>query len=186
MELLPTLELRWLNGWIFILIFYSVFGILLKILPKEAVIRLYDEEGWTKFQKVMAKTSKVFGILIIILQIFTPLKIESLEFIIGVIIFSLGTFGFIISILNFRDAPLDKPVTSGLYRISRNPQMIMLDLVGVGISITIGSGMTIILIIFGQSFSHFRIQGEEKRLLEQYGDLYREYMKKVPRYFLFF
>jgi protein-S-isoprenylcysteine O-methyltransferase Ste14 len=153
---------------------------------KEAVARPYDEEGWTRSQKVMAKISKIFAILTNILMIFTPLKTESLEFIIGLIIFSLGTFGFITAILNFNDTPLDEPVTSGLYRVSRNPQMIMLNLVGIGISITIGSGIAIILIVLGHFFSHFRILGEEKRLLEQYGDSYREYMEKVPRYFLFF
>jgi len=186
MELFPTFELGWLNGWIFTAIFYSIFGILLKILPKEVVARLYDDEGWTKLQKVSAKMSKIFGILIIILMTFTPLKIESLEFIIGIIIFSIGTIGFIVAILNFTNAPLDKPITSGLYKISRNPQMVMLYFVGIGSSIVIGSYIAIILLIIGQFLSHFRILGEEKRLLEQYGDSYKDYMKKVPRYFLCF
>jgi protein-S-isoprenylcysteine O-methyltransferase Ste14 len=186
MELFPTLELGWLNGWIFTAFFYSIFGILLKILPKEVVARLYDEKGWTKLQKVSAKISKIFGILIIILMTFTPLKLESLEFIIGVIIFSIGTIGFIAAILNFANAPLDKPITSGLYKISRNPQMVMLYFIGIGSSIVIGSYIAIILATIGQFLSHFRILGEEKRLSEQYGDPYKDYKKKVPRYFLYF
>jgi len=186
MELFPTLEVDWLNGWIFTAIFYSIFGILLKILPKEVVARLYDDEGWTKLQKISAKMSKIFGVLIIILMTFTPLKIESLEFIIGVIIFTIGSIGFVVAILNFTNSPLDKPITLGLYKISRNPQMVMLTFVGIGSSIVIGSYIAIILLMIGKFFSHFRILGEEKRLLEQYGDSYKDYMKKVPRYFLCF
>jgi protein-S-isoprenylcysteine O-methyltransferase Ste14 len=33
---------------------------------------------------------------------------------------------------------------------------------------------------------HFVVIAEEKSCLEQYGGSYREYMKKKPRYFLFF
>jgi len=39
MELFPTLELGWLNGWIFTATFYLIFGILLKILPQARAIR---------------------------------------------------------------------------------------------------------------------------------------------------
>lgn len=35
----------------------------------------------------------------------------------------------VIALNNFKRATLDKPITSGLYKISRNPQMLMLYLV---------------------------------------------------------
>jgi len=74
----------------------------LKILAKEVIVRLLYEEGWTKPQEVLAKISKIFVILII----FMSMKIEFLEFVIGVVIFSLGTIGFIAAILSFKNAAL--------------------------------------------------------------------------------
>ena len=92
----------------------------------------------------------------------------------------------IIAIYNFKNAPLDKPITSGIYKISRNPQILMIYIGSLGICIIVGSGITIILHAFYIIFSHFRILGEERRLLEQYGESYREYKEEVPRYFVFF
>ncbi|GAI14802.1 unnamed protein product, partial [marine sediment metagenome] len=57
MELFPELRLDWLNGWIFVVISYLIFGLLILSCPKEVVARLYDEKGWTKSQKILAKVS---------------------------------------------------------------------------------------------------------------------------------
>lgn len=186
MELFPELRLDWLNGWIFVVIAGLIFGLLILSCPREVVARLYDEKGWTKSQKILAKISKIFALLNLILMIFTPINFLSIDFIIGVIIFSIGTIGMIIAIFNFKNALLDKPITSGIYKISRNPQQLMIYLGILGMSILIGSGIAIISFVLYAIFSHFRILGEERRLLEQYGVSYIEYKNKVPRYFLFF
>lgn len=186
MELFPELRLDWLNGWIFVVISYLILGLLILSCPREVIARLYDEKGWTKSQKILAKISKIFALLNLILMIFTPINFLSIDFIIGSVIFSLGTVGFIIAIFNFKNAPLDKPITLGIYKISRNPQQLMLYLVTLGSSILIGSGIAIISFVFYAIFSHFRILGEERKLLEQYGESYKEYKNKVLRYFLFF
>lgn len=61
----------------------------------------------------------------------------------------------------------------------------MMYLLSFGSSISIGSWIAVIIIVISAIFSHFRILGEEKRLLEQYGESYEEYKKSVPRYFIF-
>jgi protein-S-isoprenylcysteine O-methyltransferase Ste14 len=40
--------------------------------------------------------------------------------------------------------------------------------------------------VLGLAFAHFRILAEEGTCLRQYGDSYRVYMERVPRYFLLF
>ena len=186
MELFPAFEIGWLNGWIFMVIFFFILGIVIKMCPKEVITRLYDNEGWTKSQYTFTKLGKLCGLIHLILVIFTPLSIGSIEFMIGIILFLSGTIGFVIAVTNFKKAPLDKPITSGLYNISRNPQIMTLFLVSFGTSLIIGSWIAIIIIIVSAIFLHFRILGEEKRLTQQYGDSFLEYKKKVPRYFLFF
>ncbi len=186
MELFPPLSLGWLNGWIFLATFLVIFGILIKCCPTEVVARLYDEQGWTKFQKRATIISKILGVIHFLLLIFTPINFATIESIVGVVLFVFGTIGMVFAIINFKNSPLDGPVTNGLYKISRNPQLFMLYLVTLGTTFIVNSGIALIVVVGSIIFSHFRILGEEKRMMEQYGESYEEYKKKVPRYFLFF
>ena len=186
MELFPAFTIGLFNGWILIALFFLVFGTIVLTSPKEVIRRLYDEEGWTKQQYVFTKLAKICGVIHLLLLIFTPLKVGTLEFTIGTIIFSIGTIGMAVALFNFKKAPLDKPITAGLYKISRNPQILMLYLMSFGTSIAIASWTAVIVVALSMIFSHFRLLGEEKRLTAQYGDSYLEYKKKIPRYFLFF
>ena len=135
---------------------------------------------------IFTKLGKLCGLFHIILVIFTPLNIVSIEFTIGIIIYLIGTIGFFIAVIEFKKAPLGKPINLGLYKISRNPQILALLLVSLGTSFIIGSWTAVIIAFISTVFFHFRILGEEKRLTEQYGDSYLDYKKKVARYFYFF
>jgi protein-S-isoprenylcysteine O-methyltransferase Ste14 len=150
LELFPIFEIGWINGWIFMAIFFFIFGIVIKTCPKDVITRLYDSKGWTKTQYTFTKLGKLCGLIHIILVIFTPLNIVSIEFTIGIIIYLIGTIGFVIAVINFKKSPLGEPITSGLYKISRNPQVITLFLVSLGTSLTIGSWTAVIVVIISK------------------------------------
>lgn len=185
-EFIPKLELGWFNGWIFLMVHVVIQAIFILTCSKEVKVRLFDRgTGWTKTQKTFTLIGKIFGLINIILIIFSLLKFGSIEFIIGLIIFLIGITGLVISILNFKNAPFDKPITTGLYKVSRNPQIVTVYLIFLGYTLLIGSWLSMIILLFSFMGQHFSLLGEERRLTEQYGDLYLEYKKKVPRYFLF-
>lgn len=186
MELIPTLKLGWLNGWILIFLLYLTYIILLKIFPKDVVERLYDKSGRSKRHKVIIYTGSFFAFIYFGLIIFTPLKIDSAVFIPGIILYVFGLLGFVVALFNFRSAPLDQPTTSGLYRISRHPQQLMFFVTFIGICMAVGSWLALFTQIISSLFLHSRILAEEKACLDRYGDSYRGYMERVPRYFLFF
>ncbi len=186
MELTPEFNLGLLNGWLLLVFFYTVFGILLLSFPKSVVARLYDRSAWSKRQKTLSAIGKLFIFSWFALVILTPLNIGHVVFVLGGAIYLLGLFGFVLSLLNFKDTPLDQPVTKGLYRISRNPQQVSILLSYLGISIAIGSWVAVMLITIGAFMSHIRVIAEERSCLQQYGDSYRQYLEQVPRYFLFF
>jgi len=186
MELIPSLEIGWSNGWILICLLYLAYGALLWSFPKDVVARLYDKSGRAKRHKVLIYIGSLSAVIYFSLIVFTPLKIGSEVFIPGIILFSLGLAGFIIALFNFKNAPLDQPVTRGLYRISRHPQQLMFFISFLGICVAIGSWPVLLIQIISSLFLHSRILAEEKACLERYGDAYRDYMKRVPRYFLFF
>jgi len=186
MELVPALKIGWLNGWIFLVLLYLVEGSLVLSFPKDKRGWLfeYDHSKWNKKHLTLFIIGKSFSVIYLILMIFTPLKIISAFFIPGILLYTVGLVGFAIAIINFKNKPADKPVTLGLYQISRNPQVLMLFILALGICLTIGSGITLIILIFSTIFNRVRILEEEKACLKRYGALYWNYMKKVPRYIL--
>lgn len=186
MEIFPTLVIGWLNGWVLICLIYLIYGVLLWVFPKDVVARLYDKSGRTKRHKISIYLGSLMAFINFILIIFTPLQIGSSVFITGIFLYALGLAGFIIALYNFKNAPHDRPATEGLYRISRNPQQLMFFISILGVCIAIGSWLALFIQIISTLFLHSRILAEEKACLDQYGDSYREYMKRVPRYFLFF
>jgi len=185
MELIPKLKIGWLNGWIPLCLLYTVFGILLLTFPREVVRRLYDRSGWSRRQKIFTAVGKVFAFAYLCLMIFTPLKLGSGVLIVGSTVFALGLAGFIAALFSFKNTPLDHPVATGLYRVSRNPQILALVIAFLGISVAGGSWLAVLLLVGLQLLVHARILAEEGSCLQQYGDSYRSYMNRVPRYLWF-
>jgi protein-S-isoprenylcysteine O-methyltransferase Ste14 len=186
MELTPELEIGWLNGWILLAFDFLVQGGLLLIFPKDVVSRLFDRSGWNEKQKVFTIIGKVFSLICLILIILTPLKINSSALIVGLILYVLGLVGLVVAMLNFKDTPLDQPVTRGVYKISRHPQIVALFIIFLGICITIGSWAAILTLMMSKILQHYGILAEEEVCLRRYGQTYRAFMERVPRYFLFF
>lgn len=186
MQWFPNFKLGLLNGWILPAILYLSFGLLLAVFPKRVVARLYDrshQEGRRRLQRIL-------GVLLVlawvVLTILTPLRVGHAVLPLGLALYALGLAGFIVALLNFAATPPDQPVTRGLYRISRHPQQFMLSVSFVGASIAMGSWPALLLMILAVVGGHYRLLAEERACLKQYGDPYRDYLQRVPRYFLFF
>jgi protein-S-isoprenylcysteine O-methyltransferase Ste14 len=186
MELLPNLELGLSNGWILIVLFFGAYGIMLLFFLKNAIARLYDRSGQRKYPLLRHLFVVIFVLLWFVFMSLTPLKIGNVVFVIGISIYSIGLIGFLIALYNFKNTPIDQPVTSGLYRISRHPQQLAVSVSFLGISIAIGSWSAFAFIILGVIGAHNKILAEEEACLEQYGESYKNYMERIPRYFLFF
>jgi protein-S-isoprenylcysteine O-methyltransferase Ste14 len=186
MELMPDLEIGWLNGWILLAFEFLIQGSFLLIFPKDVVSRLFDRSGWNVKQRVFLIAGKVFSFACLILIILTPLKINSSVFIFGLILYAIGLAGLVVAMLNFKDTPLDQPVTKGVYKLSRHPQIVAQFIIILGICVAIGSWVALFMLIMSKLLQHFGILAEEEVCLERYGESYRIYMEQVPRYFFFF
>lgn len=185
MEFIPELRIGLFNGWIFLAFYLVIFLIVMSTCSKEVRKRLYDRKGWTQTQITFTVIGKVFSFVNIIMILFAPLKM-GIPFIVGVILYSTGLISLVVSVINYRNSPLGEPITTGLYKVSRNPQMISLYILFAGIILVIGSWINLIFLGISISCSHFSILGEEKRLTEQYRESYVTYKRRVPRYFLHF
>jgi len=186
MTLFPTLRAGWLNGWLLLVIYGVVFGVTVRSFPKDAIDRLYDKSHWTRRQRVLTTVGKVLSTGLFALLAFSPLQIGHPIFILGSALFGLGLLGLVVALFHFRNAPPGEPATNGLYRLSRNPQWVMLVLVFVGACLAVGSWTALLLFGLAAGFYHVRIMAEELSCRAMYGDAYRDYLERVPRYLPFF
>jgi protein-S-isoprenylcysteine O-methyltransferase Ste14 len=186
MELFPNLEIGLFNGWILIVLFFGAYGVMLISFPKHAIARLYERSDQREDQLLRRLFVVILILLWFIAVSLTPLKIGDVVFVIGISVYSLGLIGFVIALANFRSTPVDQPVTSGLYRISRHLQQLAASVSFLGIGIAIGSWSAFAFMILGVIGAHSKILAEEEACLEQYGESYKNYMERIPRYFLFF
>lgn len=186
MELFPCLGIGWLNGWILLVFEFLIEGSLLLVFPKDVVSRLFDRSGWDKKQRLFTIVGKVFSLICLVLIVLTPLKVNPNLFIAGLVLYGIGIIGLVVAMLNFRGTPPDQPVTRGIYRISRHSQIFSLFIIFLGVCMMIGSWQAMLALLLSKLFQHFGILAEEQVCLKRYGESYRAYMERVPRYFLFF
>jgi protein-S-isoprenylcysteine O-methyltransferase Ste14 len=79
--------------------------------------------------------------------------------------------------------PSLKLATSGIYAWLRNPMYVGLGLLTAGFGIALASDWTLVLLLPAAILLHrYVVLREESYLEEKFGDAYRQYKKRVPRY----
>jgi protein-S-isoprenylcysteine O-methyltransferase Ste14 len=186
MELFPGFSLGWLNGWIAPALLVLVEGILFLTYPKPVLAWVWNRSGWSRKQAAFTVIGKILALVFLVLIALSPLKIGKPVFFIGLALAAAGLAGLAKALIDFRDTPLGEPVDRGIYRISRHPQIVMSSLVLLGAGIAVGSWTALLLFAAARFFSHWGLVAEEEVCLQKYGESYRQYLQRVPRYFLFF
>jgi protein-S-isoprenylcysteine O-methyltransferase Ste14 len=185
MWLSPVFEIGLWNAWIFMLIFF-----VLMFIPDllNALHRGKGEKDFAIFPP-LGKTEGLFssswGVIFMvgfIFSIFLPLRLGTTWLSIGLIIILPGLIIWTVVIHNIVTTPQGKPFTKGAYRYSRHPMFIAQFLLLVGISIGTTSliflSLSVILIILAIVSAHY----EERSCLKHFGDSYREYLNRTPRW----
>jgi protein-S-isoprenylcysteine O-methyltransferase Ste14 len=187
MSLTPAFEIGLWNAWIlWVLQFLSI------IVPnffmgEEAKIRTKRAPQFVAFNKKMEKilalsTHVVIIPFSIIYSIFLPLQIGTAWFYVGLVIFTSALVMSVMTTISFATTPVDKPVTSGIYRISRHPIYFSGFLLNLSIAIVCASWVIMLCAILWIVIFHIVVPTEEGLLIGQYGDAYREYMNRTPRW----
>lgn len=73
--------------------------------------------------------------------------------------------------------------TEGIYKFSRNPMYASFIFLNTATFLFLPSILLLIIMLYGMVVHHFIILGEEKFLEGEFGDEYRKYRSRVPRYF---
>jgi len=136
----------------------------------------------SEWEKKINYASSVTFFGIVAYSLFLPIKYGTVWFYTGLIVYLVGMiFGFL-ALIYFGNALLDKPVTNGVYSISRNPMYFSMLLIFIGISITSASWLFLLFTIMWFILSDRIVLIEERWCLETYGEDFREYMNTTPKW----
>ena len=111
--------------------------------------------------------------------------------IVGAILIATGAVVAIVAVRSFMQAGTNvepwKPaltlVTSGIFTWVRNPMYLSLLLLLAGLAIALGSDWMVLLLIPAALVLHFGVvKREERYLATKFGESYRNYVSRVPRY----
>lgn len=185
MKLIPILSIGLFNAWI-PLILYSiiVFGLMLTF-KKDIRKKFFDRSNIPRRYLPIVIIHKSSSLFLITLFFLSPIAINVPILAIGSFLFIVGISMVISAMLSFGKAPIDGPVVSGLYKFSRNPQDVGVSIVILSTCIMTNTISLLILFLIIKILSHALTLSEENQCLLKYGKLYEQYMKKVPRYFIF-
>ncbi|MFC1919848.1 methyltransferase family protein [Chloroflexota bacterium] len=183
MTAVPAFEVGVWNAWIL-----TVFMLLVGMVPSFFISkeRAKKIEGWppySKTEKILALTTHVFIMPVVaIYSIFLPLKLGTVWLYVGLPVCFLGGILMLIAYLNIIGTPHDEPVTRGAYNISRHPLYYGQFLIYVGMGIACASWVLLLFALAWIVLWQIVLPPEERDLVEKYGETYREYINRTPRW----
>ena len=146
------------------------------------------EDPELSMQKGVLIPALIWMVIGLIITIFTPIT-GGLGLTVGILVLVIG---MIIVLLAFYSFAMKSGLTVSLiHKYSRNPNYIGWDLYMGGLAIlgwsnSIWSYLCLAYFVYTVIYLHLTILVEEKFLANKYGEEYRGYLTKAPRYFWIF
>jgi len=185
MSLLPAFKIGIWNAWLFMSVF------LLQMIPILFVDKHIREKSHVPAEAKRSKSEKYAGIigntvcfLALGYSVFLPLQPGTFWFNAGLAVFIAGSIVLATATANFITTPAEQMITRGMYQLSRHPMYLATFLIYLGTGLATLSWLFMLLSLVMILCFHREALVEEKYCLDKYGDAYREYMGRVPRWFL--
>jgi protein-S-isoprenylcysteine O-methyltransferase Ste14 len=182
MSLIPEFEIGFWNAWIlmiWVIILPMISSITIKEKGVSKKLRTSVPMKHEKTLNIISMAAVIFGF---IYSIFLPLKMNTIWFYPGIVIFLFGLILDLSVLYTIKDAKLDKPFTKGPYRYSRHPIYLALIFVITSIIITTFSWIFLIIAIILIIHQILAMPAEEQYCLKRYGREYKDYMNRTPRW----
>ena len=181
MSLIPAFEIGVWNAWIFMVYLVLSFIPFIYIAIKKSVPSV-EESGLSRVAKIFASSSKLLLFPAMVYSIFLPMKLGTAWFYVGLPITLIGLIAYTIVLVNWATTPLDNQVSRGLYRYSRHPMYVTMFVFLLGLGIVTASWVLLLLFIVFVVGCVVYANVEEQSCLDKWGDTYREYVNKPPRW----
>jgi protein-S-isoprenylcysteine O-methyltransferase Ste14 len=186
MSLVPAFDIGIWNAWILMLLMLLTY-IPGQLINKEALNKVNEgwaSEQWARTERLLANLTHVVIIpLTIIYSVFLPLKLGTVWLYVGIPIYFIGLIMNLMAGINIATIPFDKePITRGVFRFSRHPVYFGGFLLYLGTGIACASWVFLLFAVAWIVLWYIAVPAEERSLLRKYGNTYRDYMNKTPRW----
>ena len=126
--------------------------------------------------------SKVLMLMYFLYAVLVPIRYNTLSAIIGIAIYAIGFALYVVAWITISTSERGKIFSHGLYRFTRHPVYFSSAILFIGAGLISQSwfflGLSIVV-----GISHmYNALAEEKVCIETFGDEYRHYMTKTPRW----
>jgi protein-S-isoprenylcysteine O-methyltransferase Ste14 len=182
MSAVPGFDLGLWNAWWF-LAYYMAHPLLMMALDRDMGKKMGSDQEPSGIRErvlmavLMGSLVAAFGY-----SIGCPLRTGTWWFYLGVPLAVGGLLLFTVAMVNIAHTPLGRPFTTGLYRYSRHPMAVWGGLGLIGAGIAAASWLLLLLVVISQAAYFLGVEAEERHCLATYGDAYRTYRERTPKY----
>ena len=184
MSLVPDFQIGVWNAWIF-MIWPWLDMLAVRLVGVDVYRRasgLPSEMKTSRRYRVVSYVSMAVETVVVAYSIFLPLKLGTTWFYAGLSIFLLGLVVLTVATVNFATTPMDVPVTRGIYHYSRHPLYLASLLIYFSVGIASASWVFLLVLVVQSVSIRIAAVEEERFCLEKYGEAYREYIDRTPRW----
>jgi protein-S-isoprenylcysteine O-methyltransferase Ste14 len=182
MSLISEFKIGVWNAWILMLIYQLITMGLFPLINKEAFKKTGDFPKATTMGQKISIYFEWVSIAAILYTVFLPLKLGTLWFYAGMVIYLIGLIIATLALISFTTTPIENVVTKGIYRYSRHPLYLSWFFACIGIGLASLSWLFLLYIGITMIQKFISIGFEEQLCLQKYGEAYRGYMSKTPRW----
>jgi protein-S-isoprenylcysteine O-methyltransferase Ste14 len=185
MSWIPAFQIGLWNAWI-LMLYFPLHPLIMVVVDKAIgageILKKMGNVPYEKGEKRAFVISMVILLLLLVHSVFLPLKLGTVWFYVGLTTYLVGLVMFLTAIVNIATTPLGQPFTKGMYRYSRHPMLFSGFITYVGVSVASASWVFLLLSIVTQALQASQAIAEERACLATYGDEYREYLNRTPRW----
>lgn len=134
------------------------------------------------FERYVGTIGNAVWLLALVYSIFLPFQLGTVRFYIGLSLFIIGSIIMVAATFDFITAPVDRVITQGIYNFSRHPMYLATFFICLGSGIAAGSWLFIFFSILMALCFFQEALIEERYCVERYGNIYRDYIKRTPRW----
>ncbi len=181
---IPVFEIGLWNAWLFVAYFYLHPLLMLALDPRDIMKKMgSDKETYdTRAERGLSSVMMAALVAASAYSIGLPLKLGSVWFYVGVPIVLAGYALFTVAMVNISRTPLGRPFTTGMYHYSRHPMNVWSSVALLGVGVAAASWLFLLLVAVVTVCMLRLTAAEERYCLARYGDAYRSYQQRTPKY----
>jgi len=184
MSAIPVFEIGVWNAWLFVAYFWVHPLVMLALDPRDMVRKMGSDKETldTRRERGLSRVMMAALVAASVYSIGLPLRLGSVWCYVGGPIAVAGFVLFTIAMVNIAWTQLGRPFATGLFRYSRHPMTLWSSVAFFGVGIAAASWLFLVLVVVFSACMPGLNEAEEHYCLARYGDAYRSYRERTPKY----